>query len=76
MCSFAQEVPMSLNALGLQITTDFNNSQVIDKSSSRTLKTIKSLHTALINPADNSSRRLRDQYFQMYCLIFVFVVVV
>ena len=42
MCSSAQEVPTLLNTLGLQIITDFNHFQVIDKGSSRVLKTIES----------------------------------
>ena len=41
---------------------DFENSQVIDKGSSRTRKTLESWHTASIDRADNNSRPLPNQY--------------
>ena len=41
---------------------DFKNPQVIDKGSSRILKTLESWHTASIDHADNNSRPLPNQY--------------
>ena len=41
---------------------DFENSQVIDKGSSRTRKTLESWHTASIDHADNNSRPFLNQY--------------
>ena len=43
-------------------STDFQNSQVIDKGSFRIRKALESLHPASINRADNNSRPLANQY--------------
>ena len=51
-----------LHAWSANHSIDFNNSQVIDKGSSRIRKTLESWHTASIDHADNNSRPLPNQY--------------
>ena len=79
----AKRVPTSLNTLGLQITLLTEYSQVIDKGSFRTRKTLGSWHTASENHADNSSRPLPNQYYHLIILflqsrlfLYVFVAVI
>ena len=60
--SYARGSNIAKHAWSANHSIDFNNSQVIDKGSSRIRKTLESWHTASIDHADNNSRPLPNQY--------------
>ena len=60
--SYARGSNIAKHAWSAIHSIDFNNSQVIDKGSSRIRKTLESWHTASIDHADNNSRPLPNQY--------------
>ena len=60
--SYARGSNIAKHAWSSNHSIDFNNSQVIDKGSSRIRKTLESWHTASIDHADNNSRPLPNQY--------------
>ena len=60
--SYARGSNNAKHAWSANHSIDFNNSQVIDKGSSRIRKTLESCHTASIDHADNNSRPLPNQY--------------
>ena len=59
---FVQSSNIAKHAWSSNHSIDFENSQVVDKGSSRTRKTLESWHTASIDHADNNSRPLPNQY--------------
>ena len=60
--SYARGSNIAKHAWSSNHSIDFENSQVIDKGSSPTRKTLESWHTASIDHADNNSRVLPNQY--------------
>ena len=60
--SYARGSNIAKHAWSANHSIDFNNSQVIDKGSSRIRKTLESWHTAYIDHADNNSRPLPNPY--------------
>jgi len=60
--SYARGSNIAKHAWSSNHSSDFKNSQVIDKGSSRICKMLESRHTASIDHADNNSRPLPNQY--------------
>ena len=60
--SYARGSNIAKHAWSANHSVDFNNSEVIDKGSSRIRKTLESWHIASIDHADNNSRPLPNQY--------------